>query len=141
MAIARYLTFTGHHEHASFVIIADALFLSSGLLNVLLYAYTRPFLFPQDNADNQSIEIRSEFSQSRPNSTILGNTRVVDRDPSPIELKSADPVYDTPEITHHQPGTLPIMTHAGDRDIGHNHESSGETLVRRGPTGNIFDEV
>lgn len=141
MAIARYLTFTGHHEHASFVIIADALFLSSGLLNVLLYAYTRPFLFPQDNADNQSIEIRSEFSQSRPNSTILGNTRVVDRDPSPIELKSADPVYDTPEIAHHQPGPLPIMTHAGDRDIGHNHESSGETLVRRGPTGNIFDEV
>ena len=130
MTIARYLDFTGHKQHFAFLAIADALFLSSGLLNVLLYAYTRPFLFPQDNADNQSIDIRSEFSQSRPISTILGNTRVVDRDPSPVEPKLADPVYDAPE-----------MAHAGDRDIGHNHESSGETLVRRGPTGNIFDEV
>ena len=145
MTVARYLTFTGHHEPVSFIVIADGLFLSSGLLNVLLYAYTRPFLFPNtgDNADDQSIGIHSEFSQNRgdlPNPTILGDTRVVDRDPSPIEPKSADPLYDAPEMAH-QPGTLPITTHAGDRDLGHNHESLGETLVRRGPTVNIFDEV
>jgi hypothetical protein len=148
LTIARYLTFTGHHTSFAFTAISDGLFLSSGLLNVLLYAYTRPFLFPhtRDSADNRSIEI-SEFSQSRsdlPSSTILGNTRVVDKDPSLIETKSADPVsvYDAPDMAHPQPGTHPITAHAGDRDIGHNHESSGETLVRRGiPTVNIFDEV
>lgn len=140
LTIARYLDFTGHKQHFAFLAIADGLFLSSGLLNVLLYAYTRPFLFPQDNADNQSIEIHSVLSHSRPNSTVLDNTRVVDRDSSPVEPKSADPVYDVPEMAH-QPGTLPITTHAGDRDIGHNHESSGETLVRRGPTVNILNEV
>jgi len=147
LTAVRYRTFTGRHTPFAFTVITDGLFLSSGLLNVLLYAYTRPFLFPHtsDSADNQSIAIRSEFSHSRsdlPNSTILGNTRVVDRDPSPIEPKSADPSYDAPEMAHHQPGTLPITTHAGDRDIGHNHEMSGETLVRRGiPTVNIFAEV
>jgi len=147
LTVARYLTFTGHKASFAFTIISDSLFLSSGLLNVLLYAYTRPFLFPRtkDSADNQSIADHSEFSQSRsdlPSSTILDNTRVVDRDPSPIELKSVDPVYGSPEMAHHEPGTLPITTHAGDRDIGHNHESSGETVVRRGiPTVNIFDEV
>jgi hypothetical protein len=147
LTVARYLTFTGHSVPFAFTAISDGLSLSSGLLNVLLYAYTRPFLFPhtRDSADNQSIEIHSAFSQSRsdlPTSTILGNTRVVDRDPSLIELKSADPVYDAPEMAPHRPGTLPITAHAGDRDIGHNHESSGETLVRRGlPTVNIFDEV
>ena len=115
------------------------------LLNVLLYAYTRPFLLPHtnDSADNQSIAI-SEFAESRHDlrsSTILGNTHLVDRDPSLIEPKSADLVYDAPQMLHHQPGTLPI-THASDRDIGHNNEGSGETLVRRGlPTVNILDEV
>jgi hypothetical protein len=131
LTVARYLTFTQHQVPFSFTAIADGLFLSSGFLNVLLYAYTRPFLFPhtRDNVDNQSIEIHSEFSQSH---TILDNTRIVDRDPSPIEPNSADPVYDAPEMAHHQSGALPKMAHASDRFIGHNHESSGETSFRRG---------
>lgn len=146
MTAARYRTFTGHYTPFAFTVIADGLFLSSGLLNVLLYAYTRPFLLPHtnDSADNQSIAI-SEFAESRHDlrsSTILGNTHLVDRDPSLIEPKSADLVYDAPQMLHHQPGTLPITTHASDRDIGHNNEGSGDTLVRRGlPTVNILDEV
>jgi hypothetical protein len=126
LTVARYLTFTQHQVPFSFTAIADGLFLSSGFLNVLLYAYTRPFLFPhtRDNVDNQSIEIHSEFSQSH---TILDNTRIVDRDPSPIEPNSAGPVYDAPEMAHHQPGTLPITAHASCDQY-----RSGETLFRRG---------
>lgn len=145
LAATRYLEFSGHCPRFVATVIADSFYLSSGLLNVLLYVYTRPFLLPHslDSPDNQSIEIRSEFAQSRndlPGSTFLGNTYVVDRDPSPIEPKSPDPIYDTLEMAHHQPGTLPIITRTGDRDIGHIYESSGETLVRRGlPT--TFDDV
>ncbi|KAH9044788.1 hypothetical protein EDB85DRAFT_1911234 [Lactarius pseudohatsudake] len=140
LAAARYSDFSGHKPRFGIIVFADGLYLASGLLNVLLYAYTRPFLLPHnsDSPDDQSISIRSEFAQSRsdlPGSAILGNTHVVDRDPSPIEPKSADPVYDTLEMAHRQPGTLPITTHAG-----HNYESSGETLVRKGlPT--IYDDI
>ncbi|KAF8269313.1 hypothetical protein EI94DRAFT_1799338 [Lactarius quietus] len=147
VSAARYRTFAGHNPPFVFTVIADGLFLSSGLLNVLLYVYTRPFLLPHtsDSPDDQSIAIHSEFAQSRndlPGSTILGNTRVVDKDPSLIETKSVDPVFHAPEMAHHQPGTLPITTHAGDRNIGHSYDNSGDTLVRRGvPTVNIFDEV
>ncbi|KAH9064106.1 hypothetical protein EDB87DRAFT_1575009 [Lactarius vividus] len=139
LAAARYSDFSGHTPRFGVLVFADGLYLASGLLNVLLYAYTRPFLLPHnsDSPDDQSISIRSEFAQSRsdlPGSTILGNTHVVDRDPSPIEPKSADPVYDTLEMAHRQPGILPITTHNAG------HESSGETLVRRGlPT--IFDDI
>jgi hypothetical protein len=138
VAAARYRYFAGHNPAFSFTVVADALFLSSGLLNVLLYVYTRPFLLPHtsDSPDDQSIAIHSEFAQSRsdlPDSAVLDKTPIVDRDPS---LISADPVYDAPEMAHLQHGT----THARDRDIGHRYESSGETLVRRGlPT--IFDDA
>ncbi|KAH9066383.1 hypothetical protein EDB87DRAFT_714430 [Lactarius vividus] len=140
LAATRYSFFiNGHTPPFGVTTFADGLYLASGLFNVLLYAYTRPFLLPHggDSPDNQSISIRSEFAQTRsnfPRSTILGNTHVthvIDRDPSPIEHKSADPAYDTPEMAHHQPGTFPITTHSG-------HE--GETLVRRGlPTR--FDDI
>jgi len=148
VAAARYREFHKHRQTSFiFTAIADGLYLASGLLNVLLYAYTRPYLLPHasDSPDNRSIAIHSDSAQSRndlPESTIFGQPRVVDRDPSPIEPKSDDPAYDAPEMAQHQPGTLPITTHAGDRNIGHNHESSGETLVRRGPLAmNISDEV
>ena len=97
LTAARYGTFGGHYVHPAVTMFADALFLSSGLLNVLLYAYTRPFLFPH-TGDDRSV-----------------NTR-----------KSADSVYDAPEIAHRPPGTPPITRDAGDRDI---------------PIVNISDEV
>ncbi|KAH9001019.1 hypothetical protein EDB92DRAFT_1961994 [Lactarius akahatsu] len=144
LAATRYsFLINGHNPPFGVIVFADGLYLASGLFNVCLYAYTRPFLLPHggDSPDNQSISIRSEFAQSRsdfPRSTILGDTHVVshlvdrarDRDPSPIEhnLKSAGPVYDTPEMA--QPGTLPITTHAS-------HE--GET-VRKGLPA-IFDDI
>jgi len=138
LTAARYRTFTGHHTPFAFTIVADGLFLSSGLLNVLLYAYTRPFLFPDtsdDGSDNQSIAMHSEYAQSHndlPASTVLSNTPVVDRDPSLIEPKSAVSSYNAPEMAHNQPGTLPMTT----------HESLGQSLVRRGiPTVNISEEV
>ncbi|KAH9079687.1 hypothetical protein EDB83DRAFT_2671293 [Lactarius deliciosus] len=139
LAATRYSFFiNGHTPPFGVTVFADGLYLASGLFNVLLYAYTRPFLLPHgsDSPDNQSISIRSEFTQSRsdfPRSTTLGNTHVLthvvdrarDRDPSPFERKSADPVYDTLEMAQ-----LPITTHAG-------HEE--ETVVRRGPP--IFDDI
>jgi hypothetical protein len=135
VSAARYLSLAKRHTPFSFTVIADGLFLSSGLLNVLLYVYTRPFLLPHsDSPDNQSIAIHSEFAQSRSDIPVLGSTRVVERDPSPFEPKSADPVYDAPEMAHLQDGTPPIITHAGDRNIGHSY---GEALVRRA----IFDDV
>jgi hypothetical protein len=134
VAAARYRTFNHHHTPFSFIVIADSFYLSSGLLNVLLYVYTRPYLLPHssdDSPDNQSIAIHPEFAQSRSGSApVFGSTRVVDRDPSPIEPKSDDPVYDAPEIALIPP---PITTR-GDRDIGHSYENS---LVRRG----ILDDV
>ncbi|KAI9441548.1 hypothetical protein H4582DRAFT_1933362 [Lactarius indigo] len=138
LAAARYSQFAGHKPRTGVTIFADGLYLASGFLNVLLYAYTRPFLLPHnsDSSDNRTVSIHSEFAQSRsdlPGSAIIGNTHVVDRNPSPIELKLADPAYDndTPEMAHHQPGTLPITTRAGH---------PGETMVRRGlPT--IFDDI
>ncbi|KAI9462443.1 hypothetical protein BJY52DRAFT_1210803 [Lactarius psammicola] len=147
LAAARYSEFSGHKPPFAVTVIADGFYLSSGLLNVLLYAYTRPFLLPHssDTPDNRTVSIRSEFAQSRSDiqgSTILGNIHVVDRDPSPIEPKSVDPVYDAPKMAHRQPGTLPITTHAGGLDIGHSYESLGETFVRRElPTVNIYDDV
>ena len=130
MAAARYRAFAGHQPPFSFTVFADSLFLSSGLLNVLLYVYTRPYLLPHssdDSPDNQS-----EFAQSRSDHTgspVFGNARIVE---SPIEPKSADPVHDAPEVY-----LLPITTRVGDRDIGHGYENSGNILVRR----ELLDDV
>ena len=93
MTAARFRYISGRSTPFSFTLIADSLYLSSGLLNVLLYAYTRPFLLPQspDSPGRQSIAIHCEFEQSRsdlPDSTVLGD---VERHPSLIEPKS---VYD-----------------------------------------------
>jgi hypothetical protein len=123
LAATRIHTFFAHHTPFALIIMADGLYLSSGLLNVLLYAYTRPFLLPHanDSSDGQSIVIHSEFTQSRsdlPGSTT--NTRV---DSSLFEPKLADPVYDSPEVAHHQLelGALPIMARNSDRDIDHDY--------------------
>ena len=143
MAAVRYRYFAGHAPPSSLILFADGLFLSSGLLNVLLYVYTRPFLLPHssDNPDNQSVT--SEFAPSQsdpPNSTILGNTRVVERCTSPIESKKVDPAYDgAPTMPRLRCWTLPITPHA-DSYVGHSYDGSGETLILP-TTTNIFNEV
>ncbi|KAF8274285.1 hypothetical protein EI94DRAFT_1794507 [Lactarius quietus] len=75
VSAARYRTIGKRHLKTPFVFtaIADGFFLSSGLLNVLLYAYTRPYLLPHNNdsADDQSIALHSEFAQSRSNLPVL----------------------------------------------------------------------
>ena len=88
LTAARYRTFGGHYVPTGVTMFADALFLSSGLLNVLLYAYTRPFLFPHTD-DDGSVKTR----------------------------KSTDSVYDAPEIAHHPPETLSMTRLAGGRDF------------------------
>jgi len=112
-------------------VVADGFYLSSGLLNVLLYTYTRPFLLPHssDSPDDQSIRSESAHSRSNlPAPFILGN--IVDRDPSPIEPKSAGPVYDGPEMEQQS------VTTQGGRNIGHNGDSWG-----RIPSVDILHEV
>ncbi|KAI9462446.1 hypothetical protein BJY52DRAFT_149237 [Lactarius psammicola] len=115
LAAARYNDFSRDNTPPAVLVFADGLYLTSGLLNVLLYMYTRPFLLPRssDTPDNRSISFHSESARSRsdlPGSTIPDNTRV-NRDPS-IEPKSVDPVYDASEMVHHRSGTSQMTTHA-----------------------------
>ncbi|KAI0307919.1 hypothetical protein B0F90DRAFT_1678440 [Multifurca ochricompacta] len=144
LAAARYNDFAGHHTPFAVIVIADGFYLSSGLLNVLLYTYTRPFLLPysSDSPDDQSIAIHSEFAPSRNDlsaSIVLDNIHVFDSEP--IEPKSADPAYVAPEMAHPLDMALSTKRYAG-RDDEHEYESSGDTLVRGGlPTVNIYDEL
>ena len=48
LSIVRYRTFTGHHVPFVATIFVDTIYLSSGVLNVLLFSITRPFLLPHD---------------------------------------------------------------------------------------------
>jgi len=110
LAAARYREFAGHSPPFGVVIFADGLYLCSGLFNVLLYYYTRPYLLPRrvENLDNQSIDLRSDFADSRthlPDREVAGNKS--QRDSSFVERKSADSVFEPPGITviNHQSGT------------------------------------
>jgi hypothetical protein len=44
----RYSAFAHHHIPQAATIFVDTIYLSSGLFNVLLFAFTRPFLLPHD---------------------------------------------------------------------------------------------
>lgn len=48
MSTVRYSSFTQHNVHFGVTVFADMIYLSSGLLNVLLFSITRPFLLPHD---------------------------------------------------------------------------------------------
>ena len=81
------------------VVLADGLYLLSGLLNVMLYAYIRPDLLPHDPDpdDHQSFSLHSE---PRPDSVIDFNVA----GPSP---KSGDPLYTVPEMANrHEENSL-----------------------------------
>lgn len=56
MSAVRYSSFTGHDVHFGVTVFADMIYLSTGLLNVLLFSITRPFLLPHDlpNPDEES---------------------------------------------------------------------------------------
>ena len=44
----RYSSFTHHDVPFGVIVFTDIIYLSSGLLNVLLFSITRPFLLPHD---------------------------------------------------------------------------------------------
>jgi hypothetical protein len=44
----RYSSFTHHNVPFAVTVFTDMIYLSSGLLNVLLFSITRPFLLPHD---------------------------------------------------------------------------------------------
>ncbi|KAI0283560.1 hypothetical protein BC826DRAFT_1110128 [Russula brevipes] len=48
LSIVRYSAFAHHHIPQAATIFVDTIYLSSGLLNVLLFSFTRPFLLPHD---------------------------------------------------------------------------------------------
>jgi hypothetical protein len=59
LAAARYHSFVKGYTPFGVLVLTDSFYLLSGLLNVILYAYTRPDLLPHDfqdiDADNQSM--------------------------------------------------------------------------------------
>ena len=73
-------------------------YLLSGGFNVLLYWYTRPYLLPH-RVERQSMVLDAERANSQNHLTSSGFVGSV------MEIKPADPVYEAPEITHHQNGT------------------------------------
>jgi len=56
LSIARYLSFAHHHVPFGATVIVDIIYLASGLFNVLLFSFTRPFLLPHDlpSSDTES---------------------------------------------------------------------------------------
>jgi len=48
ISIARFSSFEHHHVPTTFTLFSDGLHLSAGLLNVILFSTTRPFLLPHD---------------------------------------------------------------------------------------------
>jgi hypothetical protein len=55
------------------LVLADGLYLSFGVLKVVLYRHTRPYLLPHrmDSLDNQSFVLRSELADSKLTSRAL----------------------------------------------------------------------
>ncbi|KAI0274738.1 hypothetical protein BC834DRAFT_839809 [Gloeopeniophorella convolvens] len=130
LTAARYESFAGKHTPFGVTIFADGLYLASGLFNVLLYTYTRPFLLPHgnDSLEDQSIAIHSEFAPSQsdlPGSTILGDVHALNSSPSPVPPKGGDPAYEVPEMVHRHNVTISVTTH-GSGDHGHVYENSGD---------------
>jgi len=138
LTAARYSEFSGHKTPFVITVIADGLYLSSGFLNVILYTYTRPDLLPDRcrNRDNQSASTSSETRRDLPDTSTFGNTRVVNESPSPIEPKTTDPMYDSPEMVRHQHDDHPKTTTG--RGIRQGHGGLTGTLGQTGVPANIY---
>jgi hypothetical protein len=87
LAAARYNEFAKDDTPFPVVMLADGFYLSSGLLNVLLYWYTRPYLLPHrmDSVDDQSIMLDAEIANSQNHLTSSGFVGSV------MNIKAADP--------------------------------------------------
>lgn len=61
VSIVRYMSFAHHQVPSSVTFFVDSIYLSSGLLNVLLFSFTRPFLLPHDpptpNATYETLQV------------------------------------------------------------------------------------
>jgi len=63
LSIARYSSFAHHYVSFAVLCFVDIIYLSLGLLNVLLFSFTRPYLLPHDQP------IPDATSESRPSIT------------------------------------------------------------------------
>ncbi|KAI0287246.1 hypothetical protein BC826DRAFT_60818 [Russula brevipes] len=61
LSIVRYMTFAHHRVSFAVTCFVDIVYLSSGLLNVLLFSFTRPYLLPHDPPPTPDV-----VSESRP---------------------------------------------------------------------------
>jgi hypothetical protein len=100
------------------VILADGFYLSSGLLNVLLYRCTRPYLLPLDSVNDQSIVLDAEIANSQHHLTSPGFVGSV------MDLKPADPV---PEASENGTDRTYALTASPLRDEVHIRDESTGT--------------
>jgi hypothetical protein len=63
LSIARYRTFAHHDVLFGVIILVDWIYLSNGLLNVILFSLTRPYLLPHDT-EVPSVAVISEPASS-----------------------------------------------------------------------------
>lgn len=125
LAAARYNDFAKGDTPFSVLVLADGFYLLSGFFNVLLYWYTRPYLLPH-RVERRSMVLDAERANSQNHLTSSGFVGSV------MEIKPADPVYEAPEITHHQNGTYqtPPLTASPVRDEIHiGDESTGASAT------------
>ncbi|KAI0247661.1 hypothetical protein BJV78DRAFT_1243822 [Lactifluus subvellereus] len=81
LSIARYRDFAHHRVPFAATISVDAIYLSSGLLNVILFSTTRPFLLPHDPPTSDTIsetpyDIRLADASQCDNSDVLLNEKI-----------------------------------------------------------------
>lgn len=103
MAAARYNDFAKNDTPFGVVVLADGFYLLSGLLNVILYKYTRPYLLPHSyNSGNHSFALHSDLTPSQNNLPGSTDGHGIQGDLSPSEPKSDDLPYAIQEIVHRQ---------------------------------------
>jgi len=103
LAGVRYTGFAGHHPPFGALVFADGLYLFSGLFNVLLYRYTRPYLLPhrvEESLDNQSVVLRSESAEAG-SQTCLPEITVIHHQSSGTYQRTESPGQE-----HHQRQSL-----------------------------------
>jgi len=64
VSVARYSAFAHHQVSFAVTCFVDIIYLSTGLLNVLLFSFTRPYLLPHDPA------ISDTMSESFPSTNL-----------------------------------------------------------------------
>ncbi|KAH9954036.1 hypothetical protein BC827DRAFT_1245247 [Russula dissimulans] len=57
LSIARYLYFSHHHVPFGATVVVDTIYLATGLFNVLLFSFTRPFLLPRRDLPSPLISL------------------------------------------------------------------------------------